>query len=104
MYPSLASINAVCPPRAQAEVIITYCLSSLGWLFSVIHAPIFMTEFVTFWSKGARALETTSPSWLALYFGLLTCGVTLLTAELRLLLGLSTGKPTDWPRLRHISQ
>ncbi|GAA6023361.1 hypothetical protein JCM10207_005758 [Rhodosporidiobolus poonsookiae] len=89
MYPSLASIAAVAPARPRAEIIISFSLSSLGWLFSVVHAPTFMEEFIAFWARGNEGVVSTSPAWLALYFALLTCGAAMLTAEQRMLLGLS---------------
>ncbi|GAA5920893.1 hypothetical protein JCM6882_005195 [Rhodosporidiobolus microsporus] len=89
MYPNLSTIIAAAPTRAQADIIITFSLSSLGWLFSVLHAPTFMEEFLA--SRGRDAVTHTSPSWLALYFAVLACGVSMLPAEQRMLLGLSSG-------------
>lgn len=99
MYPSLAAIAAVAPSRSRSESLINYALSSLGWLLSVIHVPTFKAELSTFWGKGDSALESTSPSWLALYFALLTVAVSLLTEEQRGMLSLSPGTFELFPLL-----
>ncbi|KAM0751096.1 hypothetical protein T439DRAFT_325251 [Meredithblackwellia eburnea MCA 4105] len=88
-YPTLSSIAAVAPTRAQADILITFCLSSLSWQLSVLHAPTFMEEYSLFWSKGPNGFVGTQAAWLALYFALLTVGVNLATMEERMLLGMS---------------
>ncbi|KAI5478013.1 hypothetical protein MNV49_005705 [Pseudohyphozyma bogoriensis] len=98
LYPTLSSIAAVAPNRTVSDILITYCLGSLSWHLSVLHVPTFMTEYVTFWSKGPAAFSSTSPSWLALYFSLLTVSAWMLTSEQRMLLGFSQAQCIELSR------
>lgn len=91
LFPNLSSIAAAVPSRTRSDILITYCLTSLSWHLSVLHAPTFMEEYTLFWAKEEAAFASTHPAWLALYFSLLTVGAALSTMEQQILLGCDQG-------------
>ena len=91
LYSNLSSVATVAPSRTQADVLITFCLSSIGWHLSVLHAPTFMEEYVKFWALAPHSFDRTPPAWLSLFFALLAVGAAMLPLEQQILLGLSPG-------------
>ncbi|KIY02625.1 uncharacterized protein Z520_01090 [Fonsecaea multimorphosa CBS 102226] len=73
------------PTRTQSDILLSYFIEHINWLFQTVHIPTFRKEYATFWDG---AVEDADLPWMSLLFTILSLSALYIPVDVVQVVGL----------------
>ncbi|OBT81436.1 hypothetical protein VE02_09950 [Pseudogymnoascus sp. 03VT05] len=87
---------AALPTRNQCDMLVTYFLENINWVYHAIHVPSFRKEYSQLWDRDTNSVDL---SWLSLLFIVISESALFISSDVAQAIGLS---PMNVRNLSHI--
>jgi hypothetical protein len=76
---------AMLPTRSQCDILLTYYVEHVNWLFQTVHVPSFRSEYARFWDGGVTECDLI---WISLLFTIISLSALYIPSEATEIVGL----------------
>lgn len=95
-----AQLATLLPPQHQCDLLVSYYLENIHWLFHAFHVPTFHRQYSGFWSIGPEKVDLI---WLALLFTIISSTALIVPVESAVIVGLETSRVRQLSRVWHLA-
>lgn len=95
-----AQLATLLPTQHQCDLLVSYYLENVHWLFHSFHVPTFHRQYSEFWSIGTEKVDLI---WLALLFTIISSTALIVPVESAVTVGLETSRVRQLSRVWHLA-